>query len=305
MKNKSFLALAVLIVVFFACSSKTEPIPVVVVQPPVIIPEPVFEIPKPANCGHNTQDSETMGWTKIFDENFNADLDKWTVWKGGAYNDELQMYKAENLSVKDGHLFIHAKKENAFGPTTNVDNNNKAFEYTSGRIESRELFGATKDKAVRIMARIQWPAGVGIWPAFWTYGDPWPRVGEIDILEARGHEPNKFQSVYHWGSGNSPQTNASINNFYYTSKPGEPNLTQCFFVYELLWEKDKLSIILDGKLLHAFADPQNRYIEQFLDKKHRVILNLAVGGGFFSNLDKTKITPNAVMMVDWVRVYTK
>jgi beta-glucanase (GH16 family) len=286
----------------FSCSKTAEPVPDVVVvapSPPVIAK---FEFPKPADCGFDLPASSTTDWKLIFEDDFSKDLNKWSAWKTGAYNNELQLYKEENLIVKDGHLFIHAKKAFASGTANPSDNSQKGFEYTSGRIESRETFGATKTSPVRIIARIQLPKGVGMWPAFWTYADPWPTKGEIDILEARGHETNKFQSVYHFGNSNGLLTNANINNFYYT---GEKDLATCFFVYELLWEDGRLSIKLDDKVIHSFEDPKNRYIENFLDKKHRIIFNLAVGGDFIQNLDKSKIVENGVMMVDWIRVYSK
>lgn len=34
----------------------------------------------------------TAGWTKIFNEDFSADLSQWNIWTGGAFNNELQYY---------------------------------------------------------------------------------------------------------------------------------------------------------------------------------------------------------------------
>jgi beta-glucanase (GH16 family) len=82
---------------------------------------------------------------------------------------------------------INARSENVTGPTTPFDVTPKTFNYTSGRIESKANFSASSfSPVVRMMTRIKLPAGYGMWPAFWSYGDPWPTQGEIDILEARG-----------------------------------------------------------------------------------------------------------------------
>jgi len=53
------------------------------------------------------------GWTKLFEDNFDSDLSKWTIWNGGAYNNELQLYQAANLSLVNGSLEIRAKKRNS------------------------------------------------------------------------------------------------------------------------------------------------------------------------------------------------
>lgn len=117
----------------------------------------------------------TAGWTRIFvDEFLTANYSNWNIWTGGAYNNELQYYQAANLSVTNNdYLNITAKKQLVTGSTTPFDATPKKFSYTSARLESKVLFSssATTPK-VRMVARIKLPAGYGMWPAFWSYGDP-------------------------------------------------------------------------------------------------------------------------------------
>lgn len=61
----------------------------------------------------------SAGWSKIFEDNFSTDLNKWNIWTGGAYNNELQLYQASNLTLANGILNIVAVKETKTGPTTN------------------------------------------------------------------------------------------------------------------------------------------------------------------------------------------
>ncbi|GAA4840631.1 hypothetical protein GCM10023201_33360 [Actinomycetospora corticicola] len=56
-------------------------------------------------------------------------------------------------------------------------------------------------------ARMQLPVGQGLWPAFWTIGNPstgqeWPTIGEIDIMENIGTKdaPNVVHQTVHYGS---------------------------------------------------------------------------------------------------------
>src|SRR5262245_23390354 len=153
-------------------------------------------------CDYDINETAILGtgWTKTFEDNFSSGLNSWNIWNGGAFNNELQLYQSSNLSLINGNLVIAARKETVTGSTTPFDQTQKTFGYTSARIESASLFSASSSSpVVRIMARIKVPAGYGMWPAFWSYGDPWPTMGEIDILEARGQEDLKYQTNYFYG----------------------------------------------------------------------------------------------------------
>lgn len=238
-----------------------------------------------------------LGWTKVFDDPFNSDLSKWNIWKGGAYNNELQCYRAENMQVANGVLRIEARRETFTGPTLPSDPTSKTFDFTSGRIETKTNFSAsTATPKVRMAARIKLPTGLGMWPAFWSYGDPWPTQGEIDIMEARGNEPFKYQTAY-WYGRRAGVNQASNTEGYVTSAA---SLTDCWHVYEVVWEKNALSFFLDGQLVVAKS---GGLIPNFFRKTQRVTLNLAVGGGFTGNPDPGSIQ-TGTMQVDWVKVFT-
>ncbi len=135
---------------------------------------------------HSTSEISNKLWNLVFEENFNA-LNAWDIWYGGAYNDEIQLYREEQLSITDGILSINTQREKIIGPNLNKDDKPKHFEYVSGRIESKELFGPRDtegEREYRFVPRLKLPAGKGMWPAYWIYEDPWPTQGEIDILEA-------------------------------------------------------------------------------------------------------------------------
>jgi beta-glucanase (GH16 family) len=59
--------------------------------------------------------------------------------------------------------------------------------WTSGRIQTRRLFGAPPGQEMLVTASIRQPdpaQGSGYWPGFWMLGPgQWPKDGEIDILE--------------------------------------------------------------------------------------------------------------------------
>ncbi|CAF0946594.1 unnamed protein product [Didymodactylos carnosus] len=243
-------------------------------------------------------------YKKVFEDNFNTNLHNWKIWTGGAYNQELQYYQSSNLKVQNGKLVITARKETVKGATVPSNPQLKTFNYTSGRIESKTYFTPTKSfSKVRISARIKLPSGYGMWPAFWTYNDPWPTKGEIDIIEAQGQYPFQYTTNYFYGSQpNIPQTDATKITSLITSNV---SLTKCYHVYEVIWTKQSLIYLLDGKIINkkSASTPANKYIPSLFGKLQRITLNVAVGGNYFVNLDPSKIHPDA-MYVDWIKVFT-
>jgi beta-glucanase (GH16 family) len=254
-----------------------------------------------AVCDHPFNEAAVIaaGYTKQFEDNFDTDLSKWNIWTGGAFNNELQYYQADNMQVQNGNLVITARKETipVTGATNPFDLTPKTFNYTSGRIECKtNISASTATPKVRIVARIKLASGYGMWPAFWSYGDPWPTNGEIDIIEARGQEPFKYQTNYFYGR--AANRNLVKNQVGFITS--NVNLTTCYHVYEMIWSQNSLTSLLDGNVIETKT---GGYISNLFGKTERIVLNLAVGGAFFSNLNPAQITTGS-MYVDFVKVFT-
>jgi beta-glucanase (GH16 family) len=267
---------------------------------PEVLAAPVSAAFTPGSCDFDRDDASltSAGWATAFDEPFSTNLSKWKVWTGGAFNNELQHYQASNLHVANGILSISARRETVVGATTPFNPALSSFDYTSGRIESVTHFSAgQKTPNVRMAARLKLAAGYGMWPAFWSYGDPWPTQGEIDIMEARGQLPYEYSTAYWYGrrSGVNQVQNSAV-----TIQTGS-SLTDCWHVYEVIWTKDNLTFLLDGQVVDAKSGGM---ISNMFRKQQRLTLNLAVGGNFFANFDPSQIQ-TGTMLVDWVKVFTK
>ena len=250
-------------------------------------------------CDYNLDENALInaGWTKTFEDNFDADFSKWNIWYGGAFNNELELYQASNLSLSSGNFVITAKQETVTGPTTPFDPTPKTFNYTSGRIESKTNFSSSSSSPkVRMIARIKLPAGYGMWPAFWSYGDPWPTQGEIDVLEARGQEDFKYQTNYFYGKTVNRNLVRNAQGYVTT----DVSLQTCYHVYELIWSQNSLEFYFDGVLVNTNS---GSYVSSLFSKTEKITLNLAVGGNFFSNFNPSLIQ-TGTMYVDWVKVFT-
>jgi len=267
---------------------------------PAVLAAPVSTAITPGTCDYDRTDASltSAGWAKAFDEPFSTNLSKWTVWTGGAFNNELQHYQASNLQVANGILSITARRETVIGATTPFNPALSSFDYTSGRIESITHFSAgQKTPNVRFAARLKLPAGYGMWPAWWTYGDQWPTQGENDIMEARGNLPFEYSTAYWYGrrAGVNQVANSAV-----TIQTGT-SLTECWHVYEVTWSKDVLTYYLDGEVVDVKSGGM---IPNMFRKQQRLVLNVAVGGNYFPNLDPSRIQPGT-LLVDWVKVFTR
>lgn len=236
-------------------------------------------------------------------------------WINGWGNDELQYYTREpdNAFVKDGALHIRALKESLHG-----------FGYTSARLKSTAKDGGDlfSKKYGRFEFRAKLPTGRGVWPVLWmlprdnTYGG-WASSGEIDVMEARGQEPHKVLGTIHFGGKWPANTHLSTDDVL----PAGDSIA-AFHMYAVEWEPGVIRWLVDE---HVFATRSfwwstsktdagggmqpageadfNAWPAPF-DQPFYLVMNVAVGGKFLGNPDRTTTFP-AEMVVDYVRVYDK
>jgi len=240
---------------------------------------------------------------------FNYDAN---VWISGWGNNELQYYtdRPRNAYVKDGMLHIRALRE----PLDRCG-------YTSARLKSRkndgtQLFNKTYG---RFEFRAKLPTGKGLWPALWLlpqdekYGG-WAASGEIDVMEARGQEPTKALGTLHFGGRWPANTEASK-----TCVLPDAGTIADFHVYALEWEPGEMRWYVDsrhwatqrfwwsaskldgGKGAKPTREADLNPWPAPFDRPFYVVMNLAVGGDFLGNPDRSTVFP-AEMLVDYVCV---
>jgi len=205
---------------------------------------------------------------------------------------EFDTDRTENAALDgQGNLAIVARRESWQGSN-----------YTSARIVTK---GKVERKYGRIEARIQLPAGQGLWPAFWLLGANidqvgWPTCGEIDVMEFRGQAPGVAIGSLHgpgYSAGNSISSTLTL--------PEGQGFDQGFHVFGIEWDEGLITWNVDGRVYHSVgrADLPAGAAWVF-DQPFYVILNLAVGGNFVGPPNAATQFP-ATMLVDWVRVYER
>lgn len=247
-------------------------------------------------------------WSDEFSQN---SLGKnWNVETVAApYNNELQYYtnRPNNVSIKDGHLELIARRESYGG---------RAF--TSGRVNSHKKVSF---KHGRLEARVWLPKlGNGLWPAIWLMGEDidqvsWPACGEIDIMEAghvdgikNGTTERLFSGNIHWGK--RPEEHQMWTTGAVTSpKP----ITEGYHTFIMEWDDSHIRCYLD--------DSKTPYYEAtitpdlgssaFFHKPFHILFNLAVGGDYPAIHRPEDVTAlpqegsEARMLVDYVRLYQR
>lgn len=232
----------------------------------------------------------------------------------GRGNEELQCYteKSENAYIHNGVLNIQSLVETYVNKS--ITHNQS---YTSGRLHSTGdggwLYGLFEFRA-------RLPKGKHLWPAIWMvpvnniYGG-WPVSGEIDIMEMRGQNSTSIESTVHFGASRSDKGKVGSSMIDFNT-----DFSLQYHVYSFEWTNDSMTWFLDGNeywhldLNQHFTTKQGTIVYNKtgspFDHPFRIILNVAVGGKYFSRFGKLSIEdalswekPN--MQVDWVRVYQR
>lgn len=238
-------------------------------------------------------------WSDEFDSGTGPDPAKWSYDtnrnKDGWYNNEAQYYsanRAENARIVDGHLVIEARK----------DDLNMLADYGGQHYSSARL--VTQGKAEWTYGffdvRAKLPCGKGQWPAIWLLGTgPWPSTGEIDIMEAVGHEPTTIYGTTH-------SVDSVKNNGHFGDKTEVADQCTAFHNYQLDWTETGITFLIDGKAFYHRDRPAGTNTDTwpFVTPEY-MILNIAVGGNWGGQQGIDDSVFPQQMQVDYVRVYQK
>jgi len=162
----------------------------------------------------------------------------------------------------------------------------------------------------RFEMKAQMPKGKQLWPAFWMlssdqqYGG-WPTSGEIDILEYRGQDVSDVNSAIHYGAQDTFKSSGAYRFYGIDFSSG-------FHVFAMEWTSVDMTFFVDDKMYWKATVNDNHGAVyngngKPFDQRFYILLNVAVGGDFFSGAPVTPTEAsnweNPVMKVDYVRVY--
>lgn len=243
----------------------------------------------------NRLDLEREGWELVWHDEFDGEVidpEKWTMEIGGHGwgNNEKQFYtdRLENVRLEDGYLVLEARDEFFV-----------RRHFTSGRIKTQDKFSFTYG---RVEARMKLPYGQGIWPAFWMLGSninqvPWPKSGEIDIMEHIGRDPTHVYGTVH-----GPGYSGSGGVGHYKIFPSG-SLSEEFHTFAIEWEEDEIRWFVDDEQFFKLTSDLVPG-EWVFDHPFFILINMAVGGYWPGEPNETTVFPQ-FLQVDYVRVYQR
>jgi beta-glucanase (GH16 family) len=254
------------------------------------------------------------GWELLWSDEFDGpagsppDPANWTPEIGdgtvnqipGWGNDELQYYTDSPENVRhdgDGHLVIEVHEVEDPRPDTGLQCYYGPCEYTSARLLT---WHKQEFEYGRIEARVKVPGGAGYWPAFWSLGTdidevPWPRAGEIDIMEFVGREPYEVFGTIHGPGYSGGQSFGNTTSTFPVPVPDD------FHTYAIEWGPGEIVWEFDGERYHEAVPGNVAPNDWVFDKPFFLLLNVAVGGNFGGAVAADTVFPQR-MLVDHVRV---
>lgn len=205
----------------------------------------------------------------VLDQDFSTmktiDESVWSFYTGPVYNNERQTYtpkSAGNVFLEGGALVIEARKEGG--------------KITSGKLESKQ---AWKYGRFEVVCKV--PSGKGTWPAVWMLNEkirakvgnvPWPRCGEIDIMENVGYDGNKYHFTLHSEKYNHMKgTQRGFSKVVDEATPG-------WHKYVMDWQPNHIKISMDQEVILDVTNKETSVEAWPFEEPFFMILNLAMGG---------------------------
>lgn len=209
-----------------------------------------------------------------------------------ASNDEMQWYRARNVSSQDGYTRLTARRE------TYRNHQGRTYSYTSGMIQTgpsspdRRRNSRAEFTYGYVEARIRVPYGRGFWPMFWLLPSDEQSRPEIDIMEMLGQDP--YTPLFHYHYRDRSGTRRSLGHHFRSST----NHSSGWHTYAVDWRPGQITWIVDGRERWQVNGPDVSAEPMY------VLLNLAVGGSYPGPPSSSTRFP-AYMDIDWVKVWQR
>jgi len=280
----------------------------------------------PGNAQYSAAPSETRNLsvtipigsiekTLLWSEEFNGaagegpDPANWVIETGdgcglppgcGWGNQESQAYAACAIK-QDGNGIMTITAATAIGEPNCRSNRN----WTSGKFTTQ---GKNHFSYGYFEARMKMPVGGGTWPAFWTLGSnigtvPWPRSGELDVMEFAGNNPTRSTSAAHY------QNSLGFHEYKSGGHNHTSALSNEFHTYGMLWLPNEVTFSFNGKTTFVLKKSQTGLTHwpfgpsaTGVTPKMYLILNLAMGGTYGGRIAGGY--NKAMFDIDYVRYYS-
>lgn len=257
----------------------------------------LFTLFEKATMADHDQPTPTpgTGWQLVWHDEFDGDTlnpDYWNTviidMPGAAgprhHNDQYAQYiMDDDVLVEDGLLRLRAQKRTIRGtepPGT--------FDYTAGWVSTRNKFDLLYGY---VEIRAKFPAGQGMWPAFWMLSTDGVWGPEWDVAEFFGNQSRMHMGLMYteW-----PEVQWDSGNFI------SDTWTQDWHTYALEWLPGEAKFIVDGEVYRTITADYVPAEAMYIILQNGVGTNRSAAG----EPDEDTIFPNT-FDIDYVRVYQR
>jgi beta-glucanase (GH16 family) len=255
---------------------------------------------------------KTLLWSEEFDGEAGAgpSTDNWVIETGdgcglppgcGWGNQEFQSYAACAIKQDGKGIMTITASTKIAEPSCTFNHRN----WTSGKFTTQ---GKKHFSYGYFEARMKMPVGGGTWPAFWTLGSnigtvPWPRSGELDIMEFAGNNPTRSTSAAHY------QNTLGRHEYKTGGHNHSSALSNDFHTYGMLWLPNEVTFTFNGETTFVLKKGQTGLTHwpfgpssTGVTPKMYLILNLAMGGTYGGKIASGY--SKAMFDIDYVRYYS-
>lgn len=233
-------------------------------------------------------------WKLLWKEDFRKtgvlDTTKWSKIPRATADWSNYMSSREDLyEVKNGTLILHG----IVNDRPDLD----TARYLTGGVWTKDKFSVRYAK-IEIRARLG--EAQGAWPAFWMlaqdrkYG-PYPKNGEIDIMEHLNHDSIVYQTIHSYYTLRLKQDTPQR----YTTVPID---REGYNTYGVEFYPDRVVFTVNGAATLTYPKIQTDLEGQFpFDQAYYLLMDMQLGGGWVGTVDPSTLPVK--MEIDWVKVW--
>lgn len=246
-------------------------------------------------------------WQLLWSDEFTSQNN--TIWEYTNNYDhygEDQVYLSSNVGFENGNAVITFKQESYDCPTVaEWACHSYQYDFQSGCFQTWPAYNL---KYGYLEARIKNPYGVGLWPAFWMFGEdptkPESDYEEIDIYEMSAGRPEACPTAYGYNGithnqnhllTGLPPYGVSYQQDYCHDNIGVAlvNDYTYYHKYAMEWTPDKFIWYVDDNIVRISPNIG-------LDHFEKIIFNIAKSN--YVSMAPNVVLP-AKMYIDYLRVY--
>ena len=232
------------------------------------------------------------GWKLVWEEQFDTDgvIDQavWSKIPRGSSDWDRHMSGYDSLyDVKNGNLVL----KGIVNPGLPGD----TVPYVTGGIYSKGKKGFYRGK-IEVSAKFQ--DAKGAWPAIWLLpfdNTPWPRGGELDIVERLNYDSVAYQTVHSYYIDKLGQKEPAVDAVS-AIRYGDYN------TYGAELYADSVVFTLNGRRTFSYPRIETELEGQFpFDRPYYLLMDMQLGGEWVGEVDPADLPVE--MYIDWVRFY--